>query len=192
MLAHEGAAFRIDRAAGELTAHRRQVRGQGRIEGGWRAGKVQGLAGQRSLHVGRQLDAVRRIAVVIEQLQRQQAVDDLVVRHVRAGGQRQRRDDGAAWRRAESQAAHAEGHRLASVAKEFALGVGAGLGRAAGHVIEPFHRAVEEHTRLRHGLGWFRRWIIAAATGGQGQAGGDGQQGQFRGRRYSSVHAFLG
>ncbi|MNN34952.1 hypothetical protein D3C81_1487840 [compost metagenome] len=191
MLAREGAAFRIDRAAGEPRAHGRQMRGQGRVEDGRDGGKVQGLAGQRGLHFRRQFDAVRRIAVLVQQLQRQQAVDDLVVRHVGAGGQRQRRDDGAAWCRAQGQASDAEGYRIARVANELALGIGAGLGRAAGHVIESFHRAVEEHARLRHGLG---RLIVAvaAATGGQGQAGGDGQQGQFRGGRYGSLHAFLG
>ncbi|EEF22133.1 conserved hypothetical protein, partial [Ricinus communis] len=90
VLAHQRAAAIVDGACGVLGAGGGQVGPHRGIECGGVGAEVGALASQRGFNVGIQFDAVGWIAVIIQQLQGQQAVDDLGVLDVGHAGQLQR------------------------------------------------------------------------------------------------------
>jgi len=132
VFAHQRAAVVVDRA-GAVGLAKLVVEGGGQhrlqrgVEGGGVEREVERLAGQRGFHRVGDADAVGRVAIVVEQLQRQQAVHHPGVLHVAAAGQVQRRHAGAAGGAAQRDAAQAERHRLAGAAGELARRIGRAL-----------------------------------------------------------------
>ncbi|MDT4839058.1 hypothetical protein FQZ97_728380 [compost metagenome] len=182
VFAGQHAAVRVDHAGIVGSGQRGQHRVERGVEGVGRGVEIERAGRQRGLERGRQADAVGGVAVLVEALQREQAVDHGIGLHVAAAGQGEWRDCFAACGAAQGQRAGAEGDGLAVLAGELALGVGGGLGGAAGHVVEAFHRGIEEGAGLRlcsgriggaataHGERPAAPAAVAAAAGGQHRA----------------------